>query len=145
MAALLQLHELFWWLTNPYITYLGRAFLQCSNCYPTKQTNVKRCARYFLVKVFHQSGSCHMQIPKSRKKPNGYTRLHYIKEVLVEAYAVVLEVMLVVVVLKTKQSLYRPELALRLRLPELQDNRHMKVVRFFSPIQQPPFTPGKYF
>jgi len=38
-----------------------------------------------------------------------------------------------------------PVQALRLRLPELQDNRHKKVVRLFSPIQQPPFTPGKYF
>jgi len=65
-------------------------------------------------------------------------------EVLVEAYVVVLEEMIVVVVVKTRQSLYRPEQGLRFRLPELQDNRHMKVERLFSPIQRPPFTPGKY-
>ena len=62
--------------------------------------------------------------------------------------------MLVVVVVKKSQSLHRPEQALRLSLPELQDSRHMRVVRLFSrhmrvvrlfsPKQRPPFTPGKY-
>lgn len=66
-------------------------------------------------------------------------------EVLVEACVVVLEVIVVVVVVvKTKHSLYRPEQALSLRLPKLQDNCHMKVERLFNPIQRPPFTPGKH-
>jgi len=45
----------------------------------TKQTTMKQGARYFLVKVFHRAGSCYKHIPKSWKKPNGYTMLQYIK------------------------------------------------------------------
>jgi hypothetical protein len=41
---------------------------------------------------------------------------------------VLLEVVVVVVMVKIRQFLYRLRQALRLRLPQLQDNRHVKVV-----------------
>jgi len=34
----------------------------------TKQTTMKQGAHYFLVKVFHQTGSCYKHIPESLKK-----------------------------------------------------------------------------
>jgi len=63
---------------QPCLTYLGRAYLQCSSCYLNQANNYEASARHFLVTVFQKSGSCYKHIPKSWKKPNGYTVLHYI-------------------------------------------------------------------
>ena len=75
----LWLHQYFRWVTNPCLTYLGRAYPQCGKCYLSQAKSYEASARHLLVTVFQKSGSCYKHVSKSWKNPDGYTILHYIR------------------------------------------------------------------